>query len=105
MGMTTISFSSSPAASGSDECDGAPGGGCFRAGIGAFRVESDYTTHKFLVNVPTGSQSARYSLTRWTMGAIVGTGLRFGSERMRAMPTVEARLVLEPGASGERTEL
>jgi hypothetical protein len=79
-------------------------GGFFRAGVGAFRVESDYTSQKFLVNVPAGSQSALYSLTRWTMGAILGTGLRFGSERMRAMPTVEARLVLEPGASGEGRE-
>jgi hypothetical protein len=77
--------------------------GYLKLGLAAFRIEAPYAARKFLVSVPVANvpPSAWFTSTRWTMGAIVATGLRFGAESMRALPTVEGRLQFEPGASGE----
>jgi len=58
-----------------------------RAGVGAYRIETAYEG------------------THWTMGATVAGGARFGLRSLRAMPMVEARVQIEPGAPGPNQEL
>ena len=78
-------------------------GGFLRAGVGAYRIQTDDPERKVLVSTPVEHlpMGAPFTLTRWTMAGSVGAGLRFGSESMRALPTVEARLTYVPGESDQ----
>lgn len=63
-------------------------GGFLRAGAGAYRIET-----------------ANWLRTSWRVGGSLGAGLRFGSQAMRALPTVEARLHLTTNRYDEVKEL
>jgi len=74
--------------------------GYFKAGVGAFRVETGGEAPKFLVSAPP-IQPTSFTTIHWTMGAILAAGLRFGGERMHALPMIEWRAQVEPDSYGE----
>ena len=78
-------------------------GAFLRAGVGAYGVEAEYTSPKVIV-AEFAERYAPSNRTRWGMGGSLGLGLRLGSQAMRALPTLEARLHVAPGHFGD-TEL
>lgn len=61
-----------------------------RAGAGAYRYEAGDPV-RFL------EAGSSYSRTHWAMGATLAAGARFGPSRLRALPTIEARIQIEGG--------
>jgi hypothetical protein len=73
-----------------------------RGGVGAYRIESDFSFPTFLANVPIDGLASTTSSgrTHWNMGGTFAFGARFGPPSLRAMPTFEARVQLESGGPG-----
>lgn len=83
--------------SGSDQSSVCP---FLRVGVGAFRVESDGVEPKMLASAPIEAfDSENPGRIHWTMGGTISGGARFGPSRWHAMPTLEGRVQIEPGAN------
>jgi hypothetical protein len=78
-----------------------------RGGVGAYRIESDFSFPTFLANVPIDRlvSTSSSSRTHWNMGGTFAFGARFGSPGLHAMPTLEARVQIESGGPGANEAL
>jgi len=72
-----------------------------RAGVGAYRIESDFVSPKLITSAPIEAfDSGNPGHLHWTMGATIAGGARFGPSSWHALPTLEGRVQIEPGDPG-----